>query len=87
LSYPIECLDAGSGAARAHRDEIRELKIEVATLGSEAAELRAALADARARAIGVDRRSRVTSELNQRGSCLLSKPRFGADPHPDLGGR
>jgi hypothetical protein len=54
LSYPIECLDAGSGAARAHRDEIRELKIEVATLGSEAAELRAALAEARARAIGVD---------------------------------
>jgi hypothetical protein len=48
LSYPIECLDAGSGAARAHRDEIRELKIEVATLGSEAAELRAALAEARA---------------------------------------
>jgi hypothetical protein len=38
----------------AHRDEIRELKIEVATLGSEAAELRAALAEARARAIGVD---------------------------------
>jgi hypothetical protein len=39
---------------RAHRDEIRELKIEVAKLGSEATELRAALAEARARAKGVD---------------------------------
>jgi len=39
---------------RAHRDEIRELKIEIAKLGTEVATLREALSDARARAMGID---------------------------------
>jgi hypothetical protein len=49
--------DAREATSRAIRDEIRDLKIEIAKLGSEAAELRAALAGDRSRVVDLPRRN------------------------------
>jgi hypothetical protein len=49
--------DEREATSRAIRDEIRDLKIEIAKLGSEAAELRAALAGNRSRVVDLPRRN------------------------------